>query len=95
MKEMFYQLAQLTKDQVTIPKPELTENTIRSAFTMTLGAAGAIAMLIIAIAGFKYVVSMGNPEQAAKAKNAIIYALIGLLVCLVSFGIVNLVLDEL
>ncbi len=95
MKAALQTLAQLTKDQVTIPKPELTDATVASAFKLALGVAGGIAMLVIAIAGFKYVVSMGNPEQAAKAKNAIIYALVGLLVCLVSFGIVNLLLDRL
>lgn len=96
MKEMLFTvLAQLTRDQVNIPKVDLTQSSIAGVLRLVFGVAGGIAVLIITIAGFKYVVSMGNPESAARAKNAIIYALVGLLVCLAAFSAVTIVLNEL
>lgn len=56
--------------------------------------AGAIAVIVIAIAGFQYVVSRGDPAGTAKAKNAIIYAVIGLVVCIMAFSIVRFVIGR-
>lgn len=95
MKEVLINLAQLTRDRINIPEPELAQSNVAGALKLVFGVAGGIAVIIITLAAFKYVVSMGNPEQAAKAKNAIIYALIGLLVCLIAYNAVNFVLDRL
>lgn len=95
MKDALLRFAiEVPKDQVNIPQGELVESNIRSALQLTFGVAGGIAVLIITLAAFRYVYSMGNPEQAAKAKNGIVYALIGLLVCLVAYSVVTFVLDE-
>lgn len=95
MKELLFRVAQITRDQVNIPKTDLTQSSVAGALQLVFGVAGGIAVLIVTIAGFKYVVSAGNPESAAKAKNAIIYALVGLLVCLAAYSVVTIVLDEL
>lgn len=55
------------------------------------GIAGAIALLVIVIAGIKYITSQGNPQEVAKAKNAIIYAGVGLVVLLLADAIVAFV----
>lgn len=95
MNNIWLVIAQLTRDEIAVPQPDLTGSSITGALKLVFAVAGAVAVLIITIAGFKYAVSMGNPEQAAKAKNSIIYALIGLLVCLVAFSVVTFVLDKL
>jgi hypothetical protein len=64
-------------------------------FNTVLAITGAIAVLIIVIAGFKYIISQGNPNDVATARNAIIYALIGLIVIMFAFAIVNFVLEGL
>jgi hypothetical protein len=97
MKQLFYYLAQIHIDpnEITVPKGDLTNPKLQVAWRVALGLAGAIAVLIITIAGFRYVVSAGDPQSAAKAKNAIIYTLVGLVVALSAFGIVSFVLTRL
>lgn len=50
-----------------------------------------IAVVMIIVAGFYLVLSMGNEEQKDKAKRIIIYTLIGLVVILFARIIVSLV----
>ena len=51
--------------------------------------AGIIAAIFIVVGGVNYMTSAGDPGKVAKAKNTIIYALIGLVVCVLAFAIVN------
>lgn len=55
---------------------------------------GAIALLMITIAGFRYVVSHGDPNSIAQAKQMILYALVGLVVTLTSWSIVTFVVGR-
>jgi len=48
---------------------------------------GIVAVIVIIIAGVMYMMSMGSSEKTQKAKNAIMYALIGLVVTLMAFAI--------
>lgn len=51
----------------------------------------AVAAIAIVIAGFYFVTASGNPEQITKARNFILYALIGVMVALLARGMVVLV----
>ena len=51
-------------------------------------AAGPIAVLMLAVGGFRYVTSHGDQNQMEGAKKTIIWAIIGLLVIIVSFAII-------
>jgi len=97
MRPLLYILAQVTvdKNELDIPTTELTSNNVASALRLVFGVAGAIAVLIITIAAFQYVLSQGDPQATAKAKNTIIYALIGLVICLTAFSIVTFVVGRL
>lgn len=96
MKTLSYYLAQIQVDpnDVPLPKSDLSSTSLQSAWRIALGLAGAIAVLIIVLAAFKYVVSVGDPQTANKAKNAIIYAIIGLIVALTAFGIISFALNR-
>ena len=50
---------------------------------------GIVAAVFIVVGGFNYMTSAGDAGKVAKAKNTIIYALIGLVVCVLAFAIVN------
>ena len=54
---------------------------------------GAFAVLYIIWSGFQFITSAGNPEQAQRAKNGLIYAVVGLLVIALSYTIVSTVID--
>ena len=60
-----------------------------------LGLAGAIAVLVLIVGGFWYITSGGNEEQAEKGKKAIINALIGVVVIVLSYAIVTIIYNTL
>ncbi len=55
---------------------------------------GAVAVIMIIIGGFRYVVSGGDSSGVEGAKNTILYAVIGLIVAALSFAIVNFVITS-
>lgn len=48
---------------------------------------GGVAVIVIVYAGIKLVTSQGNEESYAEAKKMVIYAAVGLIVALVSGGV--------
>lgn len=54
--------------------------------------AGIIAVIVIVIAGFFYVFSRGEAQQVTRAKNAILGAVIGLVVIMLAFAITSIVI---
>ena len=52
---------------------------------------GAISVIMVILGGLRYVISMGNPDQVVRAKNTIVYAVIGIVVAISSYAIVNFV----
>ena len=51
-----------------------------------------IAVAVIIIGGIFYILSQGDPAKIQRAKAAILYAVIGLIVSLTAFAITNFVL---
>lgn len=49
------------------------------------------AVIMIVVAGFLFVTAGGKPEQITKARNIIIYALIGVVVAVLARGLVDLI----
>lgn len=56
---------------------------------------GAIAVIMIIIGGFRYVISQGDSGNVTSAKNTIMYAVIGLIVAIFAWAIVDFVIDNL
>lgn len=54
--------------------------------------AGIASVIVIIIGGIMFVVSGGSPDRTKTAKDAILYAIIGLIISLAAFAIVNFVL---
>lgn len=55
---------------------------------------GAISVIMIIIGGLRYVISGGNSTSVTAAKNTILYAIVGIIVALLSFAIINFVLGS-
>ena len=70
------------------------ENVAGQAINLALGALGAIAVLIIVIAGFQFALSQGNQEKTKKARQTILYAVVGLVVAIAAYAIVDFVLGQ-
>ncbi len=56
---------------------------------------GIIAVIMLIIGGIKYVVSGGDSKKVTDAKNTVLYAIIGLVICFLAFAIVNFVISSL
>jgi hypothetical protein len=84
----------LTKDDFSIPQNELTNNSFATVLQIVFGIAGGLALVMLMLAALKYVLSRGDPNGVAKAKSAIIYALIGLAICAAAFSIVSFVVKS-
>lgn len=54
--------------------------------------AGIVAVITIIIAGFFYVTSRGDQARIVRAKNAITYGLVGLVVVIMAFTITQLII---
>jgi hypothetical protein len=55
---------------------------------------GAISLLMLVIAGLRYILARGNAESTAQARNMITYSVIGLIVAALASTIVNFVLGN-
>jgi hypothetical protein len=56
---------------------------------------GIAAVIVIIIAGIQYMVSTGDPTKVNNAKNAIIYAIVGLIVAVLARTLVVFVVGKL
>lgn len=64
---------------------------IKNVINWALIFAGVVALVLIIYAGFKFVTSKGDPQGVDDAKKTLTYAIIGLIVILFSFAILNLI----
>ncbi len=56
---------------------------------------GFLSVIMLIFGGIRYIVSGGNSNAVSAAKNTILYAIVGLIIALFSYAIVNFVLDSL
>jgi len=66
----------------------------RTITNVLLFILGAISVIMIIIGGLRYVISGGNSTAVTAAKNTILYAIVGVIVALLAYAIVNFVLDS-
>ena len=66
---------------------------IQSIVNLLLYITGAVAVIMIVIGGIKYVTSGGDSSQTKSAKDTILYAVVGLIVAIVAYAVVNFVID--
>jgi hypothetical protein len=86
--------AQMGIDTTHLPKPGTDSGRIIEFANIGISIFSAIAMLVIVVAGFRYIIAKGEPQALAQAKNMIIYAVVGLSVCIMAFAIVNFVINR-
>ena len=65
----------------------LFQNIINAALVF----AGVVALFFIIFSGIKFITPSGDPKQVEGARKTLTYAIIGLLVILFSFFIINLI----
>ena len=56
---------------------------------------GIVAVIMLIVGGIRYITSGGDAKKVTDAKNTVLYAIIGLVICLLAFAIVNFVVSTL
>ncbi|MEI6228504.1 MAG: hypothetical protein WCP11_00530 [Candidatus Saccharibacteria bacterium] len=64
---------------------------IPTVINIMLYALGAISVIMVIVGGIRYTTSAGNDAAVKKAKDTIMYAVIGVVVALLAYAVVNLV----
>lgn len=91
MKQRFAQI--VSENEINIPT-STTDNVVVEGLQILFGIFAVVAVLIVAISAFRIVISRGNAQDVAKARDAIIYASIGLVISMSAFIIVAFVVES-
>lgn len=78
-----------------LPNVTTDPERLQTVASVVFAIMGVVAVLIIVIAGVRFIISRGDPQATATARRAILYSVIGLVVLILSFGIVTFVLNVL
>ncbi|HET6746683.1 MAG TPA: hypothetical protein VFH06_01095 [Candidatus Saccharimonadales bacterium] len=55
---------------------------------------GAISVIMVVIGGMRYVISGGNTANVGAAKNTILYAIVGLVISILAYAVINFVIGS-
>lgn len=78
-----------------LPHAAASGGQLHDLLQILFGIIAGLAVLMIVIAGLRFVTGQGNPQEVSKARNTIIYAIAGLLIAMVAEAIVSLALVNL
>lgn len=69
----------------------LTENIV-AIINAVIAILGLVCVVVMIIGGINYMTSSGDAGKVKKGKDTILYGLIGLVICVLAFAIVNFVI---
>jgi len=70
-------------------------STISKITTFLFALIGIVAVFVIILGGFNMMISSGDPGKVKKGKDTILWGIIGLIVTILAYAIVNFVLGQL
>ena len=71
------------------------DNVLGSVLNIVYFTAGVIAVIVIILSGYSFMTAVYDPAKVEKARNAILYAVVGLIVIIAAFVITNFVIGSL
>jgi hypothetical protein len=80
-------------DSNDLGKARSTKEILQSIVKWLLSLVGTIAVISLIYGGFLYVTSQGEENQTEKAKNIILYSVIGIIIIGISAIVVNVVIS--
>lgn len=70
------------------------QGVFRTVANVLLFIIGAVAVIMLIIGGIRYTISQGDSSAVQSAKNTILYAVIGIIVAILAYAIVNFVITS-
>lgn len=95
MKNILTQFALDTKvDQLQYDTDDTFSSSFQGILNAIIGVLALVAVVVMIVGGVSYMTSSGDAGKVKKAKDTILYGLIGLVVCVLAFAIVNFVISQ-
>ena len=70
------------------------ESLVKQFVNIFLFAVGALSVIMLIWGGIRYTTSAGDSNKVTSAKNTVLYAIVGLVVSILAWDIVNMVIDK-
>jgi hypothetical protein len=71
-----------------------TAGVFTTVTNVMLFVVGAISVIMIVVGGLRYVISGGNSTSVTTAKNTILYAIVGLVIAIMAYAMINFVITS-
>jgi lysylphosphatidylglycerol synthetase-like protein (DUF2156 family) len=81
-------------DQTSKQAESNINTTIKDLLNILTALVGVTAVIMVILAGFRYITSGGKQESVTSAKNSLLYAVIGLVIVALAQVIVRFVLNK-
>ena len=93
MNHIFQQFAQKLTPGTDINIPTLSgDQVLQNGLNIAYFAAGIICIIVIIVAGIMYSTSGGDSAAVTKAKNLLLFSIVGIVIIMAAFGITNFVI---
>lgn len=83
--------------ECNLPNPDNEKSlmqTVSQILNVVVGVVGVVAVAAIIVGAIYFVTSQGDAAKVTRARNTILYGVVGLIVALLAFAIVNFVLSS-
>ena len=70
------------------------ESLVKKFVNIFLFAVGALSVIMLIWGGIRYTTSAGDSNKVQAAKNTVLYAIVGLVIAILAYAIVNMVIDK-
>ena len=84
-----------TTDEMKNKQIDGSNGVIRIVSNILIWVVGIVAVIMIVWSGFKYITAAGDSGKIASAKSSLIYAIVGLIIAILAYAIVNFVMERL
>jgi hypothetical protein len=95
MKTLLHFLAITKIHAGNLPTAAAGEGATRKIFLIVFAIAGAFSLLMLTVSGLRYTLSGSNTDRVKKARNGIVYSLVGLAIAISAEAIVAFVVNRL
>ena len=69
-------------------------NLLKQITNILLFLVGAVSAIMIIVGGLRFIFSNGDAQQAANARNTVLYSVVGVVVAASAYGIINFVVSR-
>ena len=68
---------------------------VNTIINVLLFLIAAVSVVMLIVGGFRYIISQGDSTKVTSAKNTILYSIVGLIIAILAYAIVNFVTTQL